>query len=146
MSQLTEAKKNQMLQKIKAIRLHAYAPYSKYLVGACVLSEDDEFFVGCNVENASYGLTICAEVNAIGQLIAAGKKQVKALAVIGTGPELCTPCGRCRQFIREFMAPSDPIFLCNESGIVKTTNIAELLPLSFGPDHLIRMNENKSKS
>lgn len=141
MIQITQSVIDQMLQKVKEVRLNAYAPYSKYLVGACALAEDGEFFTGCNVENASYGLTICAEVNAIGKLIAAGKKHVCALAVIGTGAELCTPCGRCRQFIREFMAPNDPIYLCNQEKVVQTTNIAELLPQSFGPEHLIQKDK-----
>lgn len=136
MFKITQTIINQMHDEAKKVRLNAYAPYSKYLVGACVLSEDGELFTGCNVENASYGLTTCAEVNAIGKLIAAGKKHIAAIAIIGTGAELCTPCGRCRQFMREFIAPDAPIYLCDQEKIVKTTNIAELLPYSFGPEHL----------
>lgn len=130
-----------MLQKAIAVKQHAYAPYSKYKVGACVQSEDGELFVGCNVENASYGLTVCAEVNAIGAMIAAGKKRIKALVVVGTGKDLCTPCGRCRQFIREFMASDASIYLCADDKIADTTTIAELLPKSFGPEHLKNLEE-----
>jgi cytidine deaminase len=127
-----------MAKKACEVMQHAYAPYSKYHVGACVLAEDDTMFTGCNVENASYGLTICAERAAIFALISAGKKQIKAIAIVGSGAELGTPCGACRQVIREFAAPDAPIYLCDSrtKKVVETTNIDKLLPLSFGPDHL----------
>lgn len=115
----------------------AYAPYSNYFVGACMEAEDGTLFGGCNIENASYGVTICAEVAAICGLKVAGKKRIKSVAVIGSGGELCTPCGRCRQMIREFAIPSVPIHLCNNKGeICKTVTLEELLPMSFGPEHL----------
>jgi cytidine deaminase len=120
----------------KQMMSRAYAPYSKYKVGACAVAEDGTMFGGCNVENASYGLTICAETVAICSLVAAGKKQIHALAVIGSGDELCTPCGRCRQMIREFAVPNVPIYLCDRNGIRKTVTLEELLPLSFGPEFL----------
>jgi cytidine deaminase len=114
----------------------AYAPYSKYHVGACVEAEDGTLFGGCNVENASYGLSICAETNAILHMVTAGRKRIKSIALIGSGTELCTPCGRCRQKIREFAGPDIPIYLCDKSQVVKTVTLGELLPMSFGPDHL----------
>jgi len=119
---------------------YAYAPYSKYKVGVCVQAEDGTMFTGCNAENSSYGLTICAEQAAIFSLISAGKKKVTALAVVGSGNELCTPCGACRQVIREFASPEAPIYLCDSrtKKIVETTNIATLLPKSFGPEHLVK--------
>lgn len=120
----------------KQMMARAYAPYSKYHVGACVVAEDGTIFGGCNIENASYGLTICAETNAICSLISAGKKRIAALAVIGSGDELCTPCGRCRQFIREFALPDAPIYLCDRNGIRKTVTLEEILPMSFGPEFL----------
>lgn len=129
-----------MVEKAKQVMLLAYAPYSKYHVGACVEAEDGELFVGCNVENASYGITICAEVSAITSMIAAGKKQIKSLVVMGSGPDMCTPCGRCRQFIREFAAPDAPIYLCDNNHVCKVSSIAELLPFAFGPDHLKNNN------
>lgn len=127
-----------MAEKACDTMQHAYAPYSNYHVGACVLAEDGTMFTGCNVENASYGVTICAEHNAIASLIASGNRKIKALAVVGSGDELCTPCGCCRQAIREFATPDAPIYLCDPKTkkVVKTTNIAELLPMSFGPEHL----------
>lgn len=127
---------NQMLQNALAVRKNAYVPYSKFAVGACAMAEDGELFVGCNVENASFGLTVCAEISAIVALISAGKKQLKALLVVGSGPELCTPCGRCRQFMREFIDPGAPIYLCANDKIVETSTIEKLLPKSFGPKNL----------
>jgi len=127
-----------LVQKACEVMQHAYAPYSKYLVGACVQAEDGSMFVGCNVENASYGLTNCAERSAIFSLISAGKKRIKAIAIVGFGAELCTPCGACRQVIREFIAPDAPIYLgnVNTKKVIEVTSIAKLLPLSFGPNHL----------
>jgi cytidine deaminase len=127
-----------MAQKACDAMQNAYAPYSKYHVGACVQAEDGTLFTGCNVENASYGLTACAERSAIFSLISAGKKRIKAIAIVGPGPDLCPPCGACRQVIREFAAPDAPIYLCDArtKKVVKTTNIQELLPLSFGPENL----------
>jgi cytidine deaminase len=127
-----------MIKKAKEVMDRAYAPYSQYHVGVCVEAEDGTLFSGCNVENASYGLTICAERSAISALRSAGKKQIKSMALMGSGIDLCTPCGACRQIIREFMAPDAPIYLCDSRTlkVVKTTDIATLLPLSFGPEHL----------
>lgn len=127
-----------MAQKAWEIMQNAYSPYSKYKVGACVEAEDGTLFTGCNVENASYSLTKCAEANAITTMVAAGKKRIKSIAVMGSGKELCTPCGACRQIIREFANQNIPIYLCDSQTkkVAKTTTLAELLPLSFGPDHL----------
>lgn len=130
-----------LAQKACEVMQNAYAPYSKFHVGACVQAEDDSMYVGCNVENASYGLVNCAERSAILALISAGKKRIKALAIVGPGPDLITPCGACRQVIREFAAPDAPIYLCDSRGkIIETTNINKLLPWSFGPEHLDKDN------
>jgi cytidine deaminase len=127
-----------MAKKACEIRKNAYAPYSNFKVGACVRSEDGEFFVGCNIENAAYTPTVHAEGAAITALICAGKKRITALAVAGSGDILCTPCGLCRQTIREFAALDIPIYLVNPrtEKVVKTMTLEELLPLSFGPDNL----------
>jgi cytidine deaminase len=125
-----------MIQKANEVMQHAYSPYSKYKVGACVEAEDGTLYCGCNIENASYGITVCAEVAAISSMISAGHKRIKSMVVMGSGNELCTPCGRCRQFIREFAAPDAQIYLSDKKKVVKTTNIAELLPDSFGPGHI----------
>ena len=132
------SKANLMAQKAWEAMQNAYAPYSKFHVGACVEAEDGELFSGCNIENASYGLTICAERIAMGSLISSGKKRIKSLAVVGSSNELCTPCGACRQFMREFMSPDAPIYLCDSKTkkVVEITNIDKLLPKSFGPNHI----------
>ena len=89
-----------LIEAALRVREHAYAPYSKFAVGAVVLSADGSIFVGCNVENASYGLAICAEQNAITSAVAAGKRNIVAIAVAAS--PLSSPCGACRQFIFEF--------------------------------------------
>ena len=96
-----------MIKKAKEVQQHSYAPYSNYHVGICLRSENDYLFTGCNVENVSYSLTLCAEMSALGALISAGEKYIKEVVVIGSGKELCVPCGACRQRILEFaIAPA----------------------------------------
>jgi len=125
-----------MLTKAKAARNNAYVPYSKFAVGACVLSEDNQIFTGCNVENASYRITLCAESSAIAAMASAGKRHIHAILIVGPDKKTITPCGACRQMIREFASPSTPIYLCDEEKICEITNIEELLPRSFGPEYL----------
>ncbi len=111
----------------------AYAPYSKYHVGAAIATRSGKVFVGCNVENATYGATICAERNAIGQMIAAGEKHPVACAVVTAGPKGGSPCGICRQVLWEF-ASDMPIALVGEGpgGLRRrTTTLAKLLPDGF---------------
>lgn len=126
----------QMFDMASSVRSVAYAPYSKFYVGACVCSEDDNLFAGCNIENASYGLTQCAERCAINCAIAAGKKRIKAILVLGSGNFTITPCGGCRQVIREFAMPGAVIYLCDNEKIREEMMVADLLPKSFGPSHL----------
>ena len=128
----------EMFQQAKAVRDKAYAPYSEFYVGACILSDDDKLFVGCNVENAAYPLSQCAEGSAITAMIAAGYKNIKSIAIIGSGDQLTPPCGGCRQKIFEFAAPDTPVLLCDDNGLSKTTTIGELLPLSFNQLNLER--------
>lgn len=133
---ITDQTVQEMLKIAMETKQRAYAPYSKYLVGACILTENDKMFGGCNVENASYGLTICAESSAITRMIINGEKKIKALLVTGTGKEMCTPCGACRQRIREFVPLDTPIYLCDDKKILDVMTLDELLPKSFGPHHL----------
>jgi len=116
----------------------AYAPYSKFQVGAAILAEDGNIYTGCNVENAAYPVGSCAEAGAIGAMVIAGQTKIQAIAVAGAGEELCTPCGGCRQRIREFAEATTPILICDKDGLRHTTTLEELLPLSFGPDNLQR--------
>jgi len=110
---------------------NAYAPYSKFKVGACVLYESGKTYTGCNVENASYGLTLCAERNAISSAIADGEKsKIIAVAIYSPNAKLCYPCGACRQWISEF-AKEALIFVEDADGNPKQTSIKELLPCCF---------------
>jgi len=110
--------------------------FQKFKVGVCLRTENDELFSGCNVENASYRMTQCAESSAVSAMVSAGKHHIKEVAVYGGGKILITPCGACRQLLREFAALDTPIHLCDDTGIRQTVTLEELLPYSFGPDHL----------
>jgi len=128
---------NDLIAAAKAARLKAYAPYSKFLVGAALRDENGKIHGGCNIENAAYPQGWCAETSAIAAMIMAGGHSIAEMAVIGTGDLLCTPCGGCRQIIREFARGSVKIHMCGEDGILKQTmTLDELLPASFGPENL----------
>jgi cytidine deaminase len=119
-----------LLDQARQARTRAYAPYSRFRVGAALLCEDGTVFTGCNVENASYGLAMCAERVAIGAAVAAGYQRFTAVAVMGTGPGATAPCGACRQVIAEF-APGCPVYCAGESGEALHTTMAALLPHQF---------------
>lgn len=119
---------------IKTSKL-AYAPYSNFCVGAAVLTEDNDIIVGCNVENASYGLTNCAERTALFAAISRGYTKFTKLVVYVDREDFTPPCGACRQVINE-LAPKAEILLVNKSRDIKRTSIKELLPLGFGSDDL----------
>lgn len=114
----------------------AYAPYSQFQVGAAICDERGVIHQGVNVENAAYPQGSCAEAGAIAAMVMQGGHAITAIAVAGRGEVLCTPCGGCRQRIREFAAPDTPIYICGEDGLRATMTLAELLPHSFGPDNL----------
>lgn len=121
-----------------AIQPRAHAPYSRFRVGAALFSDDGVVHVGCNVENAAYPVGTCAEAGAISAMVAGGGKAIRAILVFGEGPELVTPCGACRQRIREFAAPETPVAIAGPEGIRARFTLAELLPASFGPANLPR--------
>ena len=114
----------------------AYAPYSQFPVGAAIEDENGHIHTGVNVENAAYPVGSCAEAGAIAAMIGAGGRKITRIAVAGRGDLLCTPCGGCRQRIREFAAADMDIFICDEQGLRQRFTLAELLPHSFGPDNL----------
>jgi cytidine deaminase len=119
-------------------RAQAYAPYSRFSVGAALIDETGAVHSGCNVENAAYPEGTCAEAGAIAAMVRAGGRNIRFIAIVGTGERACPPCGGCRQKIREFAAPDCAILLIGESGhLLKTTSLAALLPESFGPDNLV---------
>lgn len=119
-----------LMQKAKEASENAYAPYSKFNVGACVLAGSGKFYTGCNVENASYGLSICAERNAIFNAVTNGEKFIKAIAIYAPKMEDCAPCGACRQVISEFQQDKIDVITQSENG-TKVYSINELLPECF---------------
>jgi cytidine deaminase len=122
-------------KRAKSISEKAYCPYSKFPVGAVVLTDDGQIFEGCNVENASYGLTICAERNAVFQMVARAKQRIRAVVVYTPTAKPSAPCGACRQVINEF--GPDALILCTCDGPdVLRKKLTELLPDAFGPSNL----------
>lgn len=115
-------------------REQAYAPYSHFAVGAALLAADGSLYTGVNVENASYGLTICAERTAVGNMVSAGVQEIKAVAVCTVNG--VAPCGACRQVLAEFVRGDIPVYLLDESGRVQETTLFTLLPHHFGPTDL----------
>ena len=120
----------------KMVRDNAHVPYSNFKVGAAFLTEDNSIVSGCNVENAAYPQSQCAEASAIGNLVSQGFSKIKEVVVIGSGSLLCSPCGGCRQRLREFASLDTKIHMCSEKGHMKTSTLEELLPDSFGPENL----------
>ena len=125
-----------LFKEAKIVRQKAHVPYSNFKVGAALLTENNKIIVGCNVENAAYPQSQCAEATAVGNLITQGYNKIIEIVVIGSGKMLCSPCGGCRQRIREFASSNTPIHMCNVDGHIKTSTLSELLPDSFGPENL----------
>jgi len=122
----------------KAAQGNAYAPYSRFRVGAALRTPGGAVFVGGNVENAAYPEGWCAETSAIAAMAQAGERRIAEICVIGDGDKLCTPCGGCRQRIREFADAATLIHVAGTDGVRATFKLADLLPESFGPGHLSR--------
>jgi len=119
-----------------AVRAAAYAPYSRFRVGAALATPKGAIHAGCNVENAAYPVGTCAEAGAISALVAAGGRRIAAILVLGDGPALCTPCGACRQRLREFAADDAEVLVAGPEGVRARFTLGELLPASFGPANL----------
>ena len=124
-------KKIDLYEAAKNTMHNAYAAYSTFLVGAAILSDNNNIYTGCNVENVSYPCGTCAEQGAISAMIAGGDKQIKEILIISNGKELISPCGACRQRIAEFATSNTIIHLANNKSIQKSLKISELLPLAF---------------
>ena len=114
----------------------AYVPYSNYQVGALIVTKNGNTYSGCNVENASYPLGNCAEAAAIASMVLAGEKYIRMIYVMTKNDEGGIPCGGCRQRIREFSDENTQIIMCSPDGVQQRINLSELLPNSFGPEHL----------
>ena len=121
----------------QAAKSHAYAPYSGFAVGAAVECEDGTIFTGCNVENAAYGESICAERVALTKAVSAGQQQFRAIAIIADSEDYCLPCGSCRQVMMEFCNPEVfTIVTVSPDGSLAVHTLAQLLPHGFGPGNL----------
>lgn len=133
---LDAAAAEQLLQAARAVRQHAYAPYSNFPVGAALLADDGRVFTGVNVENASYGLTTCAERSAVSRAISDGVRGFRAIAVVGPEDQRgCPPCGSCRQVLHE-IGPDLVVVMPEEGGGTRQTSLRELLPGAFGGERL----------
>lgn len=123
--------KEQLIQEAKEARKNAYAPFSNFLVGAAVYTGNNKIYRGCNIENASFGLTNCAERTAIFKAISEGERKIKAIAVVGDTEGPISPCGACRQVMVEFCDQDTKIYLTNLHGNTEEWTMAELLPGAF---------------
>ena len=126
---MIEEELQKLIQAAIETRKQSYSPYSNFAVGAAVLSNDGYIYGGCNIENASYGLTNCAERTAIFNAVSDGKRNISAIAVVADTDRPCSPCGACRQVIGEFKIPC--IIMANLKGEYKKVTLEELLPFSF---------------
>ena len=129
----------ELMKIARKARQNAYAPYSHFAVGAALLAESGRVYTGCNIENASYGLTCCAERNAIFAAVGAGERRFKMLAVAADRPEPVAPCGACRQVIAEFGIPL--VVMGNLKEATKTMTAEELLPYGFGQESMNNKGE-----
>ena len=135
---ITDALMHQLLTAARQAREQAYAPYSHFAVGAALLDEQGRIHAGCNIENAAYPQGQCAEATAIGHLVLAGGRRIVAAAVVGVADSPVTPCGGCRQRLREFAADDLPIWTADLHTVSGRFTLGQLLPSSFGPEHLNR--------
>lgn len=125
-----------MLALARTVMARAYAPYSRFRVGAVLRGANGKLYAGCNVENAAYPQGTCAEVSAIAVMVADGERRIVEALVMGEGETLIAPCGGCRQHLSEFAAAGVPVHLCDSTGVRRTVTMGELLPFSFGSDNL----------
>ncbi len=138
MSKSADAGLQALFEAAKAAQRQAYAPYSSFRVGAALRTPSGAIFSGCNVENAAYPQGACAEAGAISAMALGGGRRIAEILVIGDGAGLCTPCGGCRQRIREFAAADTPIHIAGPGGVRTSFTLEALLPHAFGPEHLRR--------
>jgi cytidine deaminase len=136
MSKSADSTIEALFEAAKAAQRRAYAPYSRFNVGAALRTPSGAIYSGCNVENAADPQGACAETGAITAMALAGERRIAEMLVIGDGEGLCTPCGGCRQRIREFASAETPVHIAGPDGVRQTLSLAELLPYSFGPENL----------
>lgn len=141
---MNQAQMDELIAAATSVRDRAHAPYSGYAVGAAVLASDGRIFVGCNVENASYGLSVCAERHAIAAAVAAGSRNFLGVAVVTQSVPPAAPCGACRQVLAEF--GDFPVILAGLDGSPQATTVRDLLPNAFDPEVLAEAFDNESDS
>ena len=120
-----------MIKLATKARSQAYSPYSNFSVGCCIKTKEDNLYAGCNIENASYGLTLCAEACAICNMISSGDKDITDVVILTESGKLCAPCGSCRQQLHEFSSPNTKVHLCVGTTVIETLSMDALLPLAF---------------
>jgi cytidine deaminase len=123
--------KEELLAAARQARERAYAPHSNFRVGAAVLGAGGRIFSGCNVENSSFGLTCCAERNAIFSMVASGEREIREILVLGDTEEFLPPCGACRQVIAEFAPPTAIVHMGDRTGACRSVSVSELIPFIF---------------
>jgi len=136
---ITSSDIKMLIESAKASRLNSYSPYSHFSVGAALLTKKGNVYTGCNIENASFSPTVCAERVAVFKAVSEGETGFSAIAVVGAersfdGNKPCPPCGVCRQVLREFCSPSEFLIILSDGDNYKTYKLEELLPQSFGPE------------
>jgi len=132
---ISQTRIDQLRDHAQAAAMRAYCPYSRFRVGAAIAARSGAIFAGCNVENASYGLTICAERNAVFQMVAAGQTAFDAILIYTPTPVPTAPCGACRQVLNEFSPTAEVVCVCDGPDVIRST-VRELLPDAFGPQNL----------
>ncbi|MDN6195480.1 MAG: cytidine deaminase [Atopostipes suicloacalis] len=133
---MTKNSKELLIKEANDMLKNAYVPYSNFPVGAAIISKSGEVFTGCNVENSSYGLSMCAERNAIFKAVTEGTREFDKLVVTGNTEGPIAPCGACRQVMSEFCSSDMPVVLTNVKGDTRETTVGELLPGAFTPEDL----------
>lgn len=125
-----------LFEKARSALSHSYSPYSRFPVSCCIKTTTGKYYTGVNIENAAYPLSLCSEAVAISHMVKEGEKKISEIFIIGLGEALCTPCGACRQRIREFADDDTLIHIGDDKGHRATFTLGELLPHSFGPHNL----------
>lgn len=138
--EITDEQARQLVERAREARQKAYVPYSHFPVGAAVLTGSGRVFTGCNVENAAYGPTICAERTAVVKAVSEGEREIVAIAVVADTEGPCSPCGICRQVISEF-GKEIQVVMANLAGAIRVKTIGELLPSTFDADQLYSSGE-----
>lgn len=133
---------DKMFALAKAVRLNAYAPYSNFLVGSCIYTDNDQYYVGCNVENTSYRMTDCAETVAVGAMVADGVRKIKAVLVVTDTPKGVAPCGGCLQKLSEFVSEDTMVYIANINKVNEARPFTEFFGAGFAKEFCELMGQH----